>query len=515
MRSGSGAFALNSPQDPSDAAPKAPRDAPDGMGRNTVFALAVQLVSAGFTATLIVFLVRALGPTQYGLFSLAIGVAGLVLIPSDLGISQSAARFIAEVRGDGSTVTAIVRDSVRLKVLVSGIFTAALMAAAGPIAEAYDSPSLASPLRIVAVAVFGQSLMGFAASFFEATGRVSGYLRLVGAESAVEAGASILLVLLGTGAAGAMAGRAGAYTFAAVLGLALIGRALGRPVWPRLRGQGYVRRIATYGSALVIVDGAFALYSHIDVLLIGAILGITSAGIFAAPMKMLVLFGYIGAAARSGVAPRLSRRSDGPRDETLERTLRYLLLIQGVILAPIIVWAEPITEMVLGAEYEESADVLRALAPWVFLTGISPLLAGSVNYLGAARRRIPIAIATLLVNVVIDLALLPTIGIVGAAIGTDVAYALYVAAHFRICRELVGVRLRPLLVTFLSALVAAAGMSGALAAFGTSGIDLPSMIVGTLVGALVYGGILTATRQLTAEELSRIKAKLGTVVTRH
>ncbi len=469
----------------------------------------MQLVSAVFTATLIVFLVRALGPSEYGLFSLAIGVAGLVLIPSDLGISQSAARFIAEVRGNSSAVTAIVRDSVRLKVLVSGIFTVALMAAAGPIAQAYDSPTLAAPLRIVAIAVFSQSLMGFVASFFEATGRVSVYLRLVGAESAVEAGASIALVLLGTGAVGAMVGRAGAYTFAAVLGLALVGRALGQRVWPRRRGQGYVRQIAGYGSALVIVDGAFALYSHIDVLLIGAILGVASVGIFAAPMKMLVFFGYIGAAARSGVAPRLSRAAEGSRDETLQRALRYLVLIQGAIIAPVVVWAEPITEIVLGAEYAESAGVMRALAPWVFLTGISPLLAGSVNYLGAAKRRIPIAIATLLVNIAIDLALLPTIGVVGAAIGTDVAYSLYVAAHFRICRQLVGVRLRPLLVTFLSALLAAMGMSGTLAAFGTSDIELPAMVAGGLVGVLVYGGVLIATRQLSLEELSRMKARLG------
>ena len=38
----------------------------------------------------------------------------------------------------------------------------------------------------------------------------------------------------------------------------------------------------------------------------------------------------------------------------------------------------------LGSGYEESVDVLRALAPFAVLVGISPLLARAVNYMGEA-----------------------------------------------------------------------------------------------------------------------------------
>ena len=46
-------------------------------------------------------------------------------------------------------------------------------------------------------------------------------------------------------------------------------------------------------------------------------------------------------------------------------------------------------------------------------------------------------------NVVIDVALLPEIGIVAGAIGNDVAYAIWVPGHLWILHRLLGLELRP------------------------------------------------------------------------
>ena len=71
------------------------------------------------------------------------------------------------------------------------------------------------------------------------------------------------------------------------------------------------------------------------------------------------------------------------------------MALQGLFIAPLVVWAEPISDLVLGTEYNDSAEVLRAIAPYMFLLAISPVLARGVNYMGEARRRIPIAIGAL------------------------------------------------------------------------------------------------------------------------
>src|SRR4051794_10233588 len=71
---------------------------PDSIARNAAFSFAAQLTTASLTAVLTVFLVRSLGPHDFGIFALALGVSAVSLALADLGISNATARFVAEQR---------------------------------------------------------------------------------------------------------------------------------------------------------------------------------------------------------------------------------------------------------------------------------------------------------------------------------------------------------------------------------------------------------------------------------
>lgn len=488
---------------PSSEVAAEPPDSGDSIGRNTAFALATQFTTAAFTAALTLYLVRALGPYGYGLFALATGIGSLLLLPSDFGITASSARFMAERRGDGGAVAAVFADALRLKLIAATVVSGALMAAAGPIANAYGEPGLTWPLRFIAVALFGQSMMQFFSGTFVALGRISVNLRLVFSESLLEASASFALVLLAGGAGAAAAGRAVGYAFGAAVGLALAMRALGRPkLSRRARGHSPTRQIAGYAGSLLIIDGAFTLFSQLDALLIGSILGATSVGLFQAPVRFTIFLQHPGLSVASAVAPRLARREGHPPAvREFAASIRYLILYQALLIAPVVIWARPITELLLGDGYEESAEVLRALAPFIFLSGLAPLLSLAVNYLGEARRRVPIAIGAVIVNVVLDLILIPSMGIVGAAVGTGVAYALYVPAHFLICRQMLDLPLRPIAVTLARSLLAASAMAGVLALFGTDELSPLEWIAGALGGVAAFASVLVASRELTGHEV--------------
>ena len=492
----------------------APQPAPESIARNVGFSFAVGVTSAVFTAVLLLFLVRELGPEEYGVFALAMSVGGLVTLPANLGIANATSRFMAESRHDRPTVHGVVSDAFRLKLLASGFFCLVLVLAAEPIANAYDTPELTWPIRILSFAVFGQSMLQLYDQIFEAEGRLSVYLRIVAAESAVETISSIVLVLAGLGVSGAMAGRAGAYMFAAVFGLVLVVRTLGMK--PKLTGpsHGNLKRIVGYGSALLIIDGAFTLFSKIDVLLIGAIIDVKAVGEFEAAMRLAAMTTYAGAAVAAGVAPRVARGKDGPDTAAFDSALKRLMAIQGIFIAPFLIWAGPLTELALGPGYAESADVLRAVTPFVFLLAISPVLARGVTYMGEARLRIPIAIGALLVNLAIDLALLSEIGIVAGAIGTNVAYILYVSAHLWICKRLIGTQLRPLARTFAAVILAIASMSAVLFAFGTDDVALPLLIAGGALGLAVYVGALLVTRELTVADLTALRRRVAGMLPR-
>ncbi len=500
----------------------------DSIRRNTLFALGIQLSGALFTGAMTLALVRLLGPDDYGIFALAVGVGIVLLLPSDFGVSQAAARFIAERRDDDSRIGAILGDAVTMKLVASGLASAALAALAEPIATAYGTDELAWPLRLVALAVLGQSFMGLFTTVFEALGRNSFGFRLAVSESATEAGVSVALVLLGGGVVGATAGRAIGFCFGGLLGFVLARSLLGAG---RVRlgtepAFGF-RRIASYAGPLFIIAGAWGLLTQIDILLIGAMLSTTAAGLFAAPVQLMVFIHYPGHALASGVAPRLagtaedpSRRGlrsavrgflaprrEPPDPTALQAAMRLLLLIQFLMMALLLTWATPLVQHLLGSDYAESADVVRALAPYVLLSGFAALLAIAVNYLGEARRRVPIAIAALAVNAAIDVLLIPQIGIVAGAIGTDVATALYVGGHWWICRRIVRIDLRRLGATAARSALAALVACAILFAIGTGSVAVPALIAGGLAATAAYGGVLIATREISLAEVDRARSE--------
>lgn len=485
----------------------------DRVARNAGLALASQVVSAAFTAVLTIFLARRLGPHQYGVFAVAVSLGTVLVLPADAGLSSSVARFLAERVDNRSAVGSLLADALRLKLAVAIAVCAALFGLAGPIADAYGIAGLAWPIRGIALAVFGQTMFMLYAGAFVALGQLGAQLRMMVSESAVEFAASIALVLLGAGATGAAFGRASGYLFATIVGIALIARTIGRRALPSKlrRGHGFARRIAGYARALFIVDSAFTLFEQIDVLLIGGYLGAAAAGLFQAPLRLATFLHYGGVAGGSAVAPRLARsRSREPDTESFVRALRWLLLTQAAMMAPVVLWATPLLNLVLGESYSGSAEVLQALAPYIFLSGIAPLVSLGVNYLGEAPLRIPIAIAAIAANLLIDVILIPRIGIVAGAIGSDVGYAIYVPAHLWICRDRLRVTLRPLLGVLVRALLAAAAMALVLWLAGTTAtLSVGQWVFGALVGPVAFLATLLITGELSRDELRAIARRLA------
>ncbi len=482
------------------SAPK-DKDRTDSIQRNTAFAFLAQLAGAAFTAGLTIFLARRLGSGGYGVLSLALGIAGLVLLPSDFGISHSVARFVAEHRGDRTRIEAVLADGLRLKVLAALTVSVLLGVLAAPIASSYGIPSLTWPIRGMAIALFGQSVM-MTGTVFVAIRRVDMQLRTALAESATELIASLGLVLAGAGATGAAFGRAIGYLVGGGATLVVLTRMLGPGILPRnVRFSADARQIAGYAGILLIVDGAYTAFSQIDVLVIGGYLGARSVGIFSAPMRLIAFLGYPGGAVSSGVAPRLTRGSaGGPNTGAFHKALRLLLIVQAAITAFVLGWAGLLVNVGLGSGYRESASVLRALAPFVFLSGFGSLVSISANYLGKARWRVPVAIMTLGINVALDLILVPRIGVIGGAVGTDAAYALYAPAHLFICQRALELDLRPALWTFVRTSLAGGAMTGVLLLFGDSLSEVWKTLLGGVSGVFVFCLVLWLTREVSVSE---------------
>lgn len=505
------AAALTTPGDPA-LAPPHPEDrvASDSIARNTFFATVNGVLSAAIAVVLTLYLIRALDPHGYGLYTLALAVGALFALVMDLGISSSTGRFIAERRGDRRAIADYVADALRLKILLAGVSGLVLFLAAGGIADLYGKPSLTWPLRGVALALVAGAVMQLYNAVLVAQSRLGAAVVMSVTQSVAFAVAAVALVSAGAGATGAAFGRAIGYGAAVAVGSVLISRLFGRRALSIGSPRGRTRQIATYAGALAVVEGAYLFFDQLDALLIGAFKSSAAVGLFQAAFGLTLFMHYPAGVVATSVAPRTAMHHEHGSDvRAFTMTTRFLIVGYAALLAPLIVWAGPIVHLLLGPKYAQSASVLRAFAPYVFLGGVGAFLSPSANYLGRARKRLPPAIAAVLINLVVDVIFIPRIGIVAGAIGTGLALAVYVPAHLWICVRALDVPLRPLGLALGRSLVAAAAMAGVLLLAGTSDLSVADWVLGAIGAVAAYLAVLFLLRELTLGEARQARSWLG------
>jgi O-antigen/teichoic acid export membrane protein len=456
---------------------------------NAASAFGLQLVGVVATGALTLALIRLLGPTGYGRYAIALAVGGLVLLPLDAGLSSATARFLsAEIRR--RKAARMIRSGLVLKLAVGAVGAAALVAAASPIAHAYDDEHLVWPIRLVAGVVVGQSLLGFVVSCFTAIRLASRALVVVAVESLGEAALAISLVAGGAGVVGALAGRFAAFASAAFLGILLLNARFRITRRAAKSDRHTLRAIGGYGLTLAIVDAAWAIFVQIDVILIAALITTGAAGEFQAPVRVLALASYPGLAIASALGPQLNVADPDAMLPRFRRALQLLLVFQTLAAMLAAIVGPDLIHLAVGDGYQEAGELTRALAPWVFIAGIAPVASNALDYLGAGRQRLPYAVAAVIVNAVIDVILLPRIGVVGAAIGTDVGIAVFTLGTLIVCRRHVGYHLSFLLADLRPIAVPAAVASVLLTACVVATDESALLIPAAIAASLVFLGLV-------------------------
>ena len=283
--------------------------------------------------------------------------------------------------------------AVRIRVVLTGLMCALLVALASVIAGAYGQEGLVWPIRAVAVATFAETAYLTALGIYAAVGRTIVAVRLETAERLVEVSASVALVLAGAEASGAAFGRAIGYGAGAVIAASIVlgaARSGGLTFRPGPRSMP-IAAVRGHVASVFAADRSPALTRSVSVLLLGAYAGPFASGIFMAPAALAGVAHYVGCLTAEHVRPRLGKGVPQP----LNGPLRALIAFQCVMLAPTVVWARPITGLLFGSSYSQSAEVLRALAPFVFFAGLAPLVARAVDDGGEVSRRVSISVGTL------------------------------------------------------------------------------------------------------------------------
>jgi O-antigen/teichoic acid export membrane protein len=196
--------------------------------------------------------------------------------------------------------------------------------------------------------------------------------------------------------------------------------------WPTLMRGGLL-----FAAIMVLDDISF----RIDTVFLGHWVSYAQIGWYKAAYKIPEGLAEIHAIVSLTLLPSLAVAFTQSRQDVVDlyRCGVKLLLLAGLPLVAF-VWleAEPIVRMAFGTQFMPSAEVLRVLilvVPLLFLTGISSVVLMGIDKVEVTFWRSVLAAG---VNVLLNLLLIPRMGIMGAAISTvltELAAAFMVTSY--------------------------------------------------------------------------------------
>jgi len=159
-------------------------------------------------------------------------------------------------------------------------------------------------------------------------------------------------------------------------------------------------------------------------LLVPALLDLAAAGVYVVAVRVSEVVAQAASAGGSLIFPAVAAAGVDPRAGALtEATARRSLLLVGIAGIGLGVLAEPILA-IFGPEYRGGVDTVRVLLAAMLPLTLTRVLAGDLK--GRGRPGV-VSLAmgvAVVVTLALDLALIPMLGIIGAAVASAVAYGL-------------------------------------------------------------------------------------------
>lgn len=186
--------------------------------------------------------------------------------------------------------------------------------------------------------------------------------------------------------------------------------------------------------AIGIATGLFLSYYRIDTVLVALFRDSREVGLYGAAFRFVefaeLLVSAIGVSIFPGFA-RLIATGDARIGEALQRTFDAVLAVAAPILLALLLVAEELISATAGEEFAEADAALRLLVPYLALLFFTGALIRIVAALHVDRYVLGVAVAVLVLNVALNIALLPRYGYKVAALtstASEVCVAIALAA---------------------------------------------------------------------------------------
>jgi O-antigen/teichoic acid export membrane protein len=377
---------------------------------------------------------RAFGLEAYGAWVFLVTAVTYVSGLATLSLPAALVRFFPS----DPSVRKVAGIVLTLTSALAAVLALPLLALSPAVAERFLGREESTGFVVAAVLLIPPSTVRLVLQdWYRGQGQMRGYAVTQTVLPALEVAAIAAVGLLGGTAPMAM----GAFCAAAWLSLPLAVRRAGIPWVPTVKKEGaaHLRPYLRYAVPLVPTAIAVQIASNGDRLILGALLDPAALGLYSAAYALASLILLPMNPLHAAVFPRMAHAigSGSPERARGEgrRALAIFAVFAVLMLAALVPFCDAVLRLILGARVEGTRPLVTTLGIGLTLFGLQRLhslrlcLGETTVSLAAAT------VAAAVLNVALNLALVPRLGIVGAAHATLWAYAAALVLTVALVRQ--------------------------------------------------------------------------------
>lgn len=439
---------------------------------------AASLIARATSLVLVPVYTRVLAPTDYGQLDLLTAFGSLIQLTAALEVSQGLARHYADSSNDRER-RALASTSLWFSILAYGVFLLIAVAWANPLSILVIGRSEPGLLVAAAVWIGTGGIMYLVLNQLRWMLDPRGYaiVSVLGGIGSI-AFSVVLVVVAHLGVLGVLVGGA----VGNVLGLAL-GLFRARSVYGAAFSPDRLRRMLSFSLPLVPSGIAVFVTLYIDRIAISRLMTTADVGLFGIGYRLASVSSLLTLGFQAAITPIVYSRYREPEAASqLASLFRAFVAVALLMSLGLGMFADEIIRVLTTPGFYGGAVVAPILAPALLLSGMYVLAPG----LAITKRTGVIALISVsgaILNTVLNLLLIPALGIQGAALATLIGAAATFGAYMIISQ-----RLYPVPHEWASLMVvtaAAVGVFAVAALFDGSPFELLAEFAGLLVEAVI------------------------------
>jgi stage V sporulation protein B len=454
------------------------------------------------------YLAHTLTVAEFGLFYAIISFAGFLTVFRDPGLSSAMTKYIAEfnAKKDMVSVKSTLLIVIALELLLAIAVTAIVIVFSGYLATSYFKTSEAiMPLEII---MFSYIVSAFVIIqfLFQGIGKIK-YYSIVEPVRNVSTFLFILLFIY-LGVTGVALG----YLMGAII-LVVIMFILAVKSFPFFSiksniSRGLTKKIVSFGAPIFLTGVSGTILGNIDTIVITFFLSTSEVGFYQAAFSTSQLLWVLSGTATVVLFPMVAELWAKNDRATLSKIIGLLIKFSFILVIPaVLVFAafpEVIIRMLFGSEFLPAAVPLQILALSSLFYPIFAITTNSIVGIGKPGINMKIVALTATLNLILNIILVPYIGITGAATATAMSYLIGTIIALRYLRANVKFKVFPvdMLKAFIGGVITFVVIIIVKTLLDTN--PWIELIASATIGLVVYATIIVMSRAVKREEIDLI-----------